>query len=100
MGVPTPTGGGSVFRLRVAPGSVTCGSLCNAGDLVYSSNIHNCGAWTDTGILTYIPPSSGNYCLIGVACGNEGWCCGAMIAIDDLDFSPHEDPAVGLWVLY
>jgi hypothetical protein len=99
MGLPTPNGAGSVFRLRVAPGPVTCGSLCNAGDLLYSSNTHNCGSWNDTGVLTYVPPTAGSYCLIAVGCGNEGWSCGALLAIDDLDFHP-PGPAVEDWVLY
>jgi hypothetical protein len=98
MGLPTPSGGGSEFRLRVAPAPVGCGSLCEAGELIYSSTTHNCGFWNDTGIMTYSPPSSGTYCLIGVACGNEGWSCGGLIAIDDLWLGIYGD--IDDWVLY
>jgi hypothetical protein len=100
MGLPTPTGGGAVFQLRMAPSPVSCGDLCAAGELLYSSNTHNCGAWSFTGLLTYTPSSAGTYCLIAVACGNEGWSCGGLTAVDDLYFQIHGDPAVEDWVLY
>jgi hypothetical protein len=100
MGLPTPNGAGAEFRLRVAPAPVTCGSLCEAWELIYSSDTHNCGLWTDTGITTYYPPSTGTHCLIAVACGNDGWSCGGLIAIDDLWLGNFGDPVVKDWVLY
>jgi hypothetical protein len=98
MGLPTPTGAGAAMYLRIAPAPVACDALCGAGTQLYSSNVHNCGGWVDSGWMTYIPPSTGSYCLIAVSCGTDGWSCGGATAIDDIDFlviDPVDD-----WVLY
>lgn len=100
-GGPGGAGGGSVFQLRVAPSPVSCGALCGAGELLYSSNTHNCGAWNFTGPFYYELPAPGTYCIIAVACGNDGWSCGGAIAIDHLSFFEGDPyPGVDDWVLY
>jgi hypothetical protein len=93
-----PIGQVSKFHLRVAPAPMSCSGICSAGTALYTSDVHDCGAWTDSGLQSYTPPSAGTYCLIGVICGNDGWTCGSLIAIDDWTFLP--PPAVGDWVLY
>jgi hypothetical protein len=97
MGLPTPGGAGTVFHLRVASAPVSCGALCSAGEVLYSSNTHNCGVWNSTGTLAYTPLSIGTYCLVAVACGNDGRSCAGLTAIDDLYFHLHG--AVEDWVL-
>jgi hypothetical protein len=99
MGLPTPTGAGSEIRLIVTPAPVACNGLCYEGTRLYTSNIHNCGSWSFSGLHSYTPPSPGSYCVIAVACGNDGWSCGGATAIDGFIYN-EPSPAVGDWVLY
>jgi hypothetical protein len=96
MGLPTPTGAGASFSVRIAPAPVACNALCGAGTELYNSDIHNCGGWTFSGVLTYTPPSAGSYCVIAVSCGNDGWSCGGLTAIDHFGWLN----AVDDWILY
>mgnify|MGYP003571973782 FL=1 len=96
MGLYPPYGGGGTFQLRINP-AATCGNLCSAGSLLFSSNLHNCGGWSTTGPLTYVA-APGTACVVATGCGSDGWSCGGAIAIDNFLWVP--PPSVDDWALY